>query len=127
MANNELKEKTVIAEKPAAEAKAAPVKKEQEVKAAPAKKEPAKKAPAKKAAPSKKAAEVKAAPAKKEPAKKAAPAKEAEIIIQSPMGGEITPEDILKKIGKADKVYVRVDVNKVYWVNGDETGSVDIW
>ena len=50
-----------------------------------------------------------------------------EIIIQSPMGGEITPEDIIKKIGKADKVYVRVDVNKVYWVNGDETGSVDIW
>lgn len=105
MANNEVKEKTVIAEKPAAEAKAAPVKKEQEVKAAPAKKETAKKAPA----------------------KKAAPAKEAEIIIQSPMGGEITPEDIIKKIGKADKVYVRVDVNKIYWVNGEETGSVDIW
>ena len=87
------------------------------MKAAPAKKEPAKKAPAKKAAPARKAA----------PEKKAAPAKETEIIIQSPMGGEITPEDIIKKIGKADKVYVRVDVNKVYWVNGDETGSVDIW
>ena len=43
------------------------------------------------------------------------------------MGGEITPEAILAKIGEADKVYVRVDVNKAYWVKGDEAGSVDLW
>ena len=51
------------------------------------------------------------------------------IIIQSPMGGYITPADIAKKVpkGTAD-VYVRVDENKLYYVlkNG-ETGDLDIW
>ena len=51
------------------------------------------------------------------------------IIIQSPMGGYITPMDIAKKVpkGTAD-VYVRVDENKLYYVlkNG-ETGDLDIW
>ena len=68
--------------------------------------------------------------AKKPRAKKqAAPVekKPAQIIIQSPMGGEITPEDILTKAGNADKIYVRVDQNKLYIVNGDETSSVDLW
>lgn len=68
----------------------------------------------------------KAAPAKT--AAKAAPAKKAaEIIVQSPMGGNITTEEILAKVGKADKIYVRVDENKAYWVRGKETGSVDLW
>ena len=62
------------------------------------------------------------APAEEKPAKKPA-----QIIIQSPMGGEITPEDILAKAGDADKIYVRVDQNKLYIVNGDETSSVDLW
>ncbi|QUA52744.1 hypothetical protein [Aristaeella lactis] len=75
---------------------------------------------------------VKAAPAKKTaPAKKAAPTKKAakkpEVIIQSPMGGIITPEEILKRVGKVDKVYVRVDQNKAHWVRGDEIGSIDLW
>ena len=68
--------------------------------------------------------------AKKPRAKKqAAPVekKPAQIIIQSPMGGEITPEDILSKAGNAEKIYVRVDQNKLYIVNGDETSSVDLW
>ncbi len=51
------------------------------------------------------------------------------IIIQSPMGGIITAEDISAKVpkGTAD-VYVRVDENKLYYVleNG-ETRDVDIW
>ena len=51
------------------------------------------------------------------------------IIIQSPMGGHITPADIARKVpkGTAD-VYVRVDENKLYYVlrNG-ETGDLDIW
>ena len=65
---------------------------------------------------------------KKPAAKKAAPAKKAvEVIIQSPMGGNITPDEILAKVGKADKIYVRVDENKAYWVRGKETGSVDLW
>ena len=53
--------------------------------------------------------------------------KKAEIIIQSPMGGEITAEAILAKVGEVDSVYVRVDVNKAYWVKGNEYGSVDLW
>ena len=63
---------------------------------------------------------VKAAPAKKA-------AKKPEVIIQSPMGGIITPEEILKRVGKVDKVYVRVDQNKAHWVRGDEIGSIDLW
>ena len=82
--------------------------------------------PAKKAAPKKAAA-----PAKKPSAVKSTVTKivgpKLNIMIQSPMGGEITPEQILAKIGEADKVYVRVDVNKAYWVKGDEAGSVDLW
>lgn len=72
----------------------------------------------------------KAAPkAAAKPAAKAAPkaAKKPEMIIQSPMGGNITPEEILAKVGKADKIYIRVDENKAYWVRGNETGSVDLW
>jgi len=61
------------------------------------------------------------------PAAKPAPKKAVEVIIQSPMGGNITPEEILAKVGKADKIYVRVDENKAYWVRGKETGSVDLW
>ena len=65
--------------------------------------------------------------AKKTAAKKTAVKKSAEMIIQSPMGGNITPEEILQKIGKADKIYIRVDENKAYWVRGTETCSVDLW
>ena len=97
---------------------AAPAPKE---KAAPAKKAAA--APAKKAAaaPAKKAA---AAPAKKPAAKKDA---KAVVIIQSPMGGEITPEEILKRVGDVDKVYVRIDQNAAYWIKGEESGAINLW
>ena len=61
----------------------------------------------------------------KKPRTKKAPV--AEVVIQSPMGGEITPEAILAKVGAVDKVYIRVDENKAYWVKGEETGSVDLW
>ena len=67
-----------------------------------------------------------AAPAKKTAAPAKA-AKTAEVLIQSPMGGVITPEEILKRVGKVDKVYVRVDQNKAHWVKGDEVGSIDLW
>lgn len=58
------------------------------------------------------------------------------VIIQSPMGGEITPDEILAKIktatkgtgvGKIDTIYVRVNENKAYWVKGKKNGSVDLW
>lgn len=61
-------------------------------------------------------------PAAKKPAKKAV-----EVIVQSPLGGEISFAEILAKVGEADKVYVRVDQNKAYWVRGEETGDVDLW
>ena len=69
--------------------------------------------------------EAEKAPARKRTAKKAAPKNE--VIIQSPMGGAITPAEILAKTGPVDSVYVRVDENKAYWVKGEETGSVDLW
>ena len=79
-------------------------------------------AAAKKAAPDK--AE---APAAKKPATKKAAKKATEVIIQSPYGGEISYAEILAKVGEAEKVYVRVDQNKAYWVRGLETGDVDLW
>lgn len=66
---------------------------------------------------------------KKSPVKKG-------VIIQSPMGGEITPDEVLAKIktatkgtgvGNIDTIYVRVDENKAYWVKGKKNGSVDLW
>ena len=102
--------------------------------AAPKAAKPAAKAAAKpavkKTAEKKPAAKAAAKPAAKKAAPKAAPKaakKGVEVIIQSPMGGNITPEAILAKVGKADKVYIRVDENKAYWVRGKETGSVDLW
>lgn len=53
--------------------------------------------------------------------------KKAAVVIQSPFGGEITPEALLEKLGDVDAVYVRVDQNKAYWVKGDETGDIDLW
>ena len=80
----------------------------------------------------KKAAEAEAPVAKKPAAKKPAAKKPAakkavEVIVQSPLGGEISFAEILAKVGEADKVYVRVDQNKAYWVRGEETGDVDLW
>lgn len=65
--------------------------------------------------------------AKKTTTKKPAAKKTPEIIIQSALGGEITSAEIIDRIGKAEKIYVRVDENKAYWVNGEETGSIDLW
>ena len=63
-------------------------------------------------------------PALKKPAKKFAN----EVIIQTPEGGEITPAQILAKMpGDVDRVYVRIDQNKLWWVRGEETGVTDTW
>lgn len=77
----------------------------------------------------KKAAAPKAeAPVAKKPAgRRAAAKKTVEVIVQSPLGGEISYDEILAKVGQADKIYVRVDQNKAYWVRGEETGDVDLW
>ena len=51
-----------------------------------------------------------------------------EIVIQSPMGGEITADQVAEKVPEGtDCVFVRVDQNKLWWIRGEETGNVDIW
>ena len=63
----------------------------------------------------------------KKPAAKVKAAKP-EIIVQSPVGGNITVEEIAAKIpADAEAVFVRVDQNKLWWVKGEESGNVDIW
>lgn len=100
--------------------------KEKTVKTAAAKKETAVKKTAAKAA-EKVVKTAKAPAAKVEKVAAKVKAAKTTFIIQSPMGGEITPEEIAKKVGSADKVYIRVDENKAYWVKGEESGSVDLW
>lgn len=79
----------------------------------------------------KQTAPVEAAPVEEKtaekPAKKPRVKKTAQIIIQSPMGGEITPEEILSRVGDVDKAYVRLDQNAIYWVKGEENGAINIW
>ena len=91
----------------------------------------AKKAAEKKAsrAAAKKAPAAPKAAARKPVIKKAEkPAHKTELYIQSPYGGEITPEQVLAKIPKdADACYVRVDQNRIWWVHGEEYGSELIW
>ena len=51
-----------------------------------------------------------------------------EIIVQSPMGGNISTAEIAAKLPEGtETVFVRVDQNKLWWIKGEETGSVDIW
>ena len=49
------------------------------------------------------------------------------IIIQSQDGREITPEEIVARVGEADHIYVRVDHNAAYWVRGEDSGKVELW
>ena len=49
------------------------------------------------------------------------------IIIQSPLGGEISAEEISIKVDDFDKIYVRPDENKAYWVKGKKNGFIDLW
>ena len=107
-----------------------------EEKKAAAKKAPAAKKPAeKKAVAAKKPAEKKAA-AKKPAAKKtAAAAVDSKVVIQA-MGSEVNTAELIAKATKASgaktvkkvDVYVRPEVNKVYYVvNGDILGDFDLF
>ena len=60
--------------------------------------------------------------------KKAAAGK-TEFYIQSPLGGNITPEEVIAKVPEgADSCYVRVDQNLIWWVRWDgKNGAVEIW
>ena len=90
-----------------------------------------KKAPVEKKAPAEK--KTRAAKGSKKAGSEKAPAgrsksKAPQFIIESSMGGTITPEEILSRIPKdVDTVYVKPEDNKAYWVKGDETDSVDLW
>ena len=55
--------------------------------------------------------------------------KNLEIYIQSPLGGNITPEEVAAKLPEGTEAcFVRVDQNKIWWVREDgETGFVWIW
>lgn len=66
--------------------------------------------------------------AEMKPAKKAA-APKLEIYIQSPLGGNITPEEVAERMPEGTEAcFVRVDQNKIWWVREDgETGYVWIW
>ena len=50
------------------------------------------------------------------------------IVIQSLMGGSITPEEILSRVPEGtETVYVKPEENKAYWTKGSESGSIDLW
>jgi hypothetical protein len=51
------------------------------------------------------------------------------MVFQSTMGGEITPEQIALKLPKnVSDVYVKLEENKAYYVLKDGTmGNVEIW
>ena len=51
-----------------------------------------------------------------------------EIYIQSPLGGNITPEEVAARMPEGTEAcFVRVDQNLIWWVRGEETGAVEIW
>ena len=78
-----------------------------------------------------------AAPAVEEKvAEPAAPAVEektapVELIIESTMGGQISAEEIIKRVrekrGDAAKIYVKPEENKAYFTYGDSVGHVELW
>ena len=64
---------------------------------------------------------------KKKPVKKVKAAK-MNLVFESALGGQITPEEVTERVPKGTTAaYVKLEDNKIYWVKGDETGSVDIW
>ena len=63
----------------------------------------------------------------KKPVKKVKASK-LEIYIQSPLGGNITPEEVAARMPEGTEAcFVRVDQNLIWWVRGEETGAVEIW
>ena len=58
--------------------------------------------------------------------KKVAP-KAGTFTIESKMGGQITYDEIIKKVPKGADVYVKPEENKAYWVKGKKRGEVVLW
>ena len=64
----------------------------------------------------------------KEAVKSVPQKKKTAVLIQSQLGGMITPEEVLKRIPEGcDQVYIKPEENKAYWVKGDESGAVELW
>ena len=59
---------------------------------------------------------------------KAAPV---ELIIESTMGGQISADEIIKRVKEkrsdAAKIYVKPEENKAYFTYGDSVGHVELW
>ncbi|MBQ1310708.1 MAG: helix-turn-helix transcriptional regulator [Blautia sp.] len=53
------------------------------------------------------------------------------IVVQSVMGGEITVGELLNRIAavvrNAEKIYVKPEENKAYWVKGEASGFIELW
>lgn len=50
------------------------------------------------------------------------------MIFESENGRQFTLKELKDMIPKGcDAAYVKTGENKIYWVKGEETGSVDIW
>ena len=63
----------------------------------------------------------------KKPVKKVKAAK-MQLVFESRLGGQITPEEIASKVPKgAEAAYIKLEENKIYWVKGEENGAIDIW
>ena len=80
----------------------------------------------KKAEPAAPTVEEKTAPAVEE--EKTAPV---ELIIESTMGGQISADEIIKRVKEkrsdATKIYVKPEENKAYFTYGDSVGHVELW
>ena len=70
------------------------------------------------------------APAERNPrkAKKDAVKKPAEIFVESMFGNQISAQEILSRVpGESEKVYVKPEENRAYWVSELDTGSIELW
>ena len=63
--------------------------------------------------------------------KEAVEEKKPALIIESTMGGQISAEEIIKRVmdkrSDAEKVYVKPEENKAYFTYGDSVGHIDLW
>ena len=59
--------------------------------------------------------------------KRAAKKGNATVVYQDASGRQITEAEILAKVGKADRICVYLDENRVEWTRGKESGSTELW
>ena len=51
-----------------------------------------------------------------------------QILIESKLGGQISTSEILSRVPVGvDKIFIKPEENKAYWIKGDETGDVELW